>query len=201
MNTKTTNKHTLLLVDDDRLILAAFAQYLAKVGYCVSTAESADDAEAMLVGGVRPDLVILDVNMPGRSGLELAERLQSFDHIPFMLLTAYTEQNIIEQATVFGALGYLVKPVLMRQLTPAIEAALARAAEIRSLRSSEQQFQNILDSDREINIAIGITMVHYKLDNKEALERLRKTARNQCCKLGELAIKVISAQVTLDLGD
>ena len=201
MNTKTTNKHTLLLVDDDRLILATFAQYLAKVGYCVSTAESADDAEAMLVGGVRPDLVILDVNMPGRGGLELAERLLSFDHIPFMLLTAYTDQNIIEQATVFGALGYLVKPVLMRQLTPAIEAALARAAEIRSLRSSEQQFQNILDSDREINIAIGITMVHYKLDRKEALELLRKTARSQRCKLGEQAIKVISAQVTLDSGD
>lgn len=201
MNTKTTNKHTLLLVDDDRLILAIFAKYLAKVGYCVNTAESADDGEAMLAGGVRPDLVILDVNMPGRSGLELAERLLSFDHIPFMLLTAYTEQNIIEQATVCGALGYLVKPVLMRQLVPAIEAALARAADIRGLRSSEQQLQNTLDSDREINIAIGITMAHYKLDRKEALELLRKTARSQRCKLGEQAIKVISAQVTLDHGD
>lgn len=200
MNANTNYKYSLLLVDDDRLILSTFAQYLSRVGYNVSTAESADDAEAMLAGGERPDLAILDVRMPGRSGLELAERLHSFDHIPFMLLTAYSDKKIVEQAATCGALGYLVKPVVMPQLVPTIEAALARAAELRSLRTSEQHLQNALDNEREISVAIGITMVQYRLDRKAAFELLRKTSRSQRRKLSELAQDVIKASVALNLG-
>ncbi|MDO9048364.1 MAG: response regulator [Methylobacter sp.] len=196
-----TNKHSLLLVDDDRVVLAVLALGLSKAGYTVSTAESVDETEALLAGGERPDLAILDVNMPGRSGLELAERLHSFDHIPFMLLTAYSDQEIVEQAAACGALGYLVKPVDTRQLVPAIEAALARAAELRSLRMTGQQLQNALNSEREISIAIGITMVQYRLGRKAAFELLRKTARSQRRKLAELAIDVIKASETLNLGD
>jgi Response regulator receiver domain. len=122
MNSTINSKHTLLLVDDERLVLATLAQGLSKAGYAVSTAESVDEAEALLASGERPDLVILDVSMPGRNGLELAERLHSFDHIPFLLLTAYSDQAIVEQAAACGALGYLVKPVDTRQLVPAIEA-------------------------------------------------------------------------------
>lgn len=192
------SKHSLLLVDDDRLILATLAQYLSKAGYNVSTSESADDAEAILAGGERPDLAILDVSMPGRSGLELAERLRSFDYIPFMLLTAYSDQTIVEQAATSGALGYLVKPVVMRQLVPAIEAVLVRAAEFRSLRSTKQQLQNALDSEREISVAIGIIMAQYHLGRKAAFELLRKTARSQRRKLTELAMEVINATVALN---
>jgi len=159
-----------------------------------------DEAEALLASGERPDLVILDVSMPGRNGLELAERLHSFDHIPFLLLTAYSDQAIVEQAAACGALGYLVKPVDTRQLVPAIEAALARAAELRSLRMTGQQLQNALDGEREISIAVGITMVQYRLDRKAAFELLRKTARSQSRRLAELAIDVIKASEALNLG-
>jgi len=188
MNSTINSKHTLLLVDDERLVLATLAQGLSKAGYAVSTAESVDEAEALLASGERPDLVILDVSMPGRNGLELAERLHSFDHIPFLLLTAYSDQAIVEQAAACGALGYLVKPVDTRQLVPAIEAALARAAELRSLRMTGQQLQNALDGEREISIAVGITMVQYRLGRKAAFELLRKTARSQSRRLAELAI-------------
>lgn len=175
-------------------------QGLSKAGYAVSTAESVDEAEALLASGERPDLVILDVSMPGRNGLELAERLHSFDHIPFLLLTAYSDQAIVEQAAACGALGYLVKPVDTRQLVPAIEAALARAAELRSLRMTGQQLQNALDGEREISIAVGITMVQYRLGRKAAFELLRKTARSQSRRLAELAIDVIKASEALNLG-
>lgn len=200
MNSNNNTKHSLLLVDDDRVVLAILALGLSKAGYAVSTSESVDETEAMLAGGDRPDLAILDINMPGRSGLDLAERLHSFDHIPFMLLTAYSDQEIIEQAAASGALGYLVKPVDMRQLIPAIEAALARAAELRGLRMTGQQLQNALDKERDISIAIGITMVQYRLGRVAAFELLRKNARNQRRNLAELAIEVIKASETLNLG-
>ncbi|WP_333872879.1 ANTAR domain-containing response regulator [Methylobacter sp.] len=200
MNSNNNRQQSLLLVDDERLVLATVAQGLSRAGYNVNTAESVDEAEALLAGGERPDLAILDVSMPGRSGLELAERLYSFDDIPFMLLTAYSDQQIVEQAAACGALGYLVKPVDTRQLVPAIEAALARASELKGLRVTGQQLQNALNSEREISIAIGITMVQYRLGRKAAFELLRKTARSQRRKLAELAIDVINASENLNLG-
>ena len=159
-----------------------------------------NDAEAILASGERPDLAILDVNMPGRSGLELAERLRSFDHIPFMLLAAYSDQEIVDKATAMGALGYLVKPVDTPQLLPAIKAALARAEDMQNLRAIGRQLQVALNGEREISIAIGITMMQYRLDRKAAFELLRKTARSQNRKLAELAADVIKASETLNLG-
>lgn len=200
MNASTLSKRKILLVDDDRLILATLAQGLALAGYSMSTAESVDEAESLLASGERPDLAILDVRMSGRSGLELAERLRSFDHIPFILLTAYSDQEIVEQATTIGALGYLVKPVDTPQLVPSIEAALARASELSGLRAVSKQLQNALDSEREISIAIGITMVQSQLGRKAAFEQLRNTARNQRRKLAELAIDVIKASETIKSG-
>lgn len=200
MNANATTGCTILLVDDDRLVLSTLSRGVAAAGYRVSTAESVDEAEAILAGGERPDMVILDVSMPGRNGLELAERLHSFDHIPFMLLTAYSDQEIVDQATSCGALGYLVKPVDTPQLVPAIKAAMARAGEIHGLKAAGQQLQGALNSEREISIAIGITMVQYRLDRKAAFELLRKTARSQNRKLAELAADVIRASETLNLG-
>lgn len=200
MNANAISGCKILLVDDDRLVLSTLSRGLSGAGYSVSTAESADDAEAILAGGERPDMAILDVSMPGRSGLELAERLHSFDHIPFMLLTAYSDHEIVDRAAACGALGYLVKPVDTPQLVPAIKAALARAGEIHSLKATGRQLQGALDSEREISIAIGITMVQYRLDRKAAFELLRKTARGQSRKLSELAADVIKASETLNLG-
>lgn len=196
----TTTERNILLVDDDRLVLSTLSRGLIGAGYSVSTAESVDDAEAFLAGGERPDLVILDVNMPGRSGLELVERLRSFDHLPFMLLSAYSDQEIVDRATASGALGYLVKPVDTPQLLPTIKAALARAKDIQGLQASAQQLQGALNSEREISIAIGITMVQYRLGRKAVFELLRKTARSQNRKLVELAADVIKASETLNLG-
>lgn len=189
----------LLLVEDDRLVLAMLVGGLTDAGYCVLAAESAEDAEACLASGVRPDLAILDVRMPGQGGLYLAQRLRELDHIPFMMLSAYSDSQTVEQANLAGALAYAVKPLDTVQLVPAIEAALARANELQVLRVTRQQLQDALDGERDISIAVGITMVQHRLKRADAFEMLRKSARSQRCRLASLAAQVIEAGETLTL--
>jgi two-component system, response regulator PdtaR len=199
MNTDSTNiKHSILLVDDDRLILSTFTKGLENASYHVDTAESVDEAEAFLMSGERPDMIILDVNMPGRSGLELTERLTLLDRIPFILLTAYNDDAIVNQAAKSGALSYLVKPIDTPQLIPAIEAALARANDMKGLRATRDQLQEALSGERDISIAVGITMVQFHLDRRSAFERLRKSARDQRRRLADLAHEVIKASESLN---
>jgi AmiR/NasT family two-component response regulator len=199
VTTAASKQKTLLLVDDDRLVLVTLAQGLSDLGYKISTASSADDAEAFLAGGERPDLAILDVNMPGNSGLYLAERLRSFDHIPFIFLSAYSDPAFVEQAAEHGALGYLIKPIDSPQLAPSIEAALARAAELTRLKNSEHDLQTALNSERLISAAVGITMMQFQLGYRAAFEQLRNAARSQRRKLAEVAAEVVAAAETLNL--
>lgn len=191
---------SLLLVDDERLILSTLSSELTRAGYQVNTAESVDEAEIWLKNNERPDLVILDVRMPGRDGLELTECLDELHQIPFILLTAYSEDKLITQATASGAIGYLVKPVNVAKLIPAIETALSRAHELQSLRSSKQQLQTALDADRLVSIAVGIIMEQHRVNQDDALELLRKTARSQQLKLNALALSVVNAREMLNLG-
>lgn len=191
MNPQTTRKIRLLLVDDDRLVLATLSGGLLDAGYEISTAESAEEAEMLLASGLRPDLAIVDIRMSGQDGIYLARRLRELDHIPFMMLSAYSEQRLIDQASRHGALGYLVKPLDTPQLLPAIEAALSRANELQSLGETRSQLQAALDSERDISVAIGITMMRYRLQRQDAFELLRKTARSERRKLSELATEII----------
>jgi response regulator NasT len=186
----------LLIVDDDRLVLALMASGLVDAGYSVTTADSAEEAEAWLAGGERPDLAILDVRMPGRGGLYLAQRLRDLDHIPLMMLSAYREAQIVEQATQCGALGYAVKPLDIPQLIPAVEAALARANELQDLRETRQQLQRALDAERNISVATGIFMVKHRLKRSDAFNLLRDTARKQRRKLVDIADDVVGERET-----
>lgn len=182
----------LLLVDDERLILATLSSGLRDMGYEISTAESVDDAEALLAQGVRPDLAIVDVRMPGRDGLELAKRLYHVDQVPFLMLSAFSDMQTVESASDFGALGYLVKPMDVAQIRPTIEAALRRAQDIDSLRQVRAQLQEALDGDRSINLATGITMMQYRLPRSAAFELLRSAARSQRRRLSDLAQEVVA---------
>lgn len=187
----------LLVVEDDRLVLSMIASGLTHAGYCVTTAESSEDAEAWLASGERPDLAILDVRMPGQGGLDLARRLHELDHIPFMMLSAYSDAQTVEQATRCGALGYAVKPQDIPQLVPAIESALARANELQGLRETRRQLQLALDGERNISVATGIVMMEHRLKRGDAFALLRDSARKQRRKLADLADEVVQARETL----
>lgn len=183
----------ILLVDDDRLVLATLATSLAQAGYCVSSAKSAEEAEEILAGGRRPDLVMLDVRMPGQSGLYLAQRLRELDNIPFVMLSAYSDEQTVKEALAQGALAFCAKPLDEVQLLLAIEAALARGDELRNLRTTRMQLQQALDNERGINVAVGITMVQHGLKRQAAFEQLRGAARIRNMKLADLALEVLKS--------
>lgn len=186
-----SNKHRLLLVDDNRLFLVTMTRALELAGYDVSSATSVSKAELWLDSHPRPDLVVLDVHMPERNGLELIERLNENNHIPFIFLTAYSENEIIEQANKLGAMTYLVKPIDAVQLIPVVETSISRSMEMDVLIDSKKQMQIAIDSTRELNIAIGITMMRFSRNREQAFELLRTAARNQNRKLTSVALDVI----------
>ena len=115
------------------------------------------------------------------------------------MLSAYSDAKTVEAAIHNGALGYAVKPLDVAQLVPAIEAALARSNEMQDLRNTRQQLQAALDSERNINLAVGITMMQHRIKRSAAFELLRTSARSRRCKLADLATEVIRAADQLNL--
>jgi AmiR/NasT family two-component response regulator len=189
----------LLLVDDDRVILATLSSGLRHAGYQVSLADSHDEAVTVLQGGVRPDLCILDVQMPQQDGLTLAQSLRDFYHLPFIMFSAYSDEETVRQASAAGALGYLVKPMDIQQMVPTIEAAMARARELDALRVSGIQLQNALQAERDVNVAVGIVMMQHRLQRNDAFNMLRNAARKRRMKVSDLAVELIQAGAALIL--
>lgn len=187
----------VLLVDDDRLVLATLGSGLEQAGYAVQACASAEEAKRIL-GIESPDIAVLDVRMPGASGIDLARDLQETSSIPFIFLTAYSEGEVVMQAARYGALGYVVKPVGISQLVPAIEAALARAGDLRKLHETGSQLQTALNESREVSVAVGLLMERRRLGRKQAFDLLRSTARSQRRKIGEVAQEMIDAAELLN---
>lgn len=192
-----TTPPCLLLVDDDRLVLATLSRGLSALGWHVLCADSAEEARARLMDGLRPDLALLDVRLPGDDGVTLARQLRDEHHVPFLMLSAYSDDATVAQAAGHGALGYLVKPLDPQQLAPMLRTALARAHEQAALQANNDQLQTALDTNREINVAIGIAMMQYRLPREAAFDLLRKAARSQRRKLAELAHEVVQGSEKL----
>jgi response regulator NasT len=193
----TGGRARILIVDDDRLVLAMLGRGLRDAGYAVS--EASDSAAALeLATQALPDLALLDVRMPGTSGVRLAEELAERFQVPFLFLSAYDDTETISRATELGALGYLVKPLDVPQIIPSIEAALARAAQIRSLKDTGEQLNHALESGREISTAVGILMERLRLTREAALDNLRATARSQRRRMEDVAAAIVSALETMN---
>jgi AmiR/NasT family two-component response regulator len=185
-------KTTLLLVDDDRLILSTLADGLRAAGFEVLEASSGEVALRLALEA-DPDLAICDVRMPGMSGLELAPRLQGQAGVPFIFLSAYGDEDVVRLGSEHGALGYLVKPLNVPDMLPTIRTALARAAEIRKLRHTEEQLNTALANSREVSIAIGVLMERHRLNRGDAFELLRSHSRSKRRKLPEVAAELLEA--------
>jgi response regulator NasT len=187
----------LLIVDDDRLVLETLAKGLRDAGYQVS--EAGDCASALeAVAKEKPDLALLDVRLPDNTGVDLAKRLAADHGVPFMFLSAYDDAETIERAAQAGALGYLVKPLYAPQLVPPIEAALARAAQIRALKTTGDQLSHALESGRETSVAVGILMERLGIDRQKAFETLRAHARSQRRRVHDVSSDIVNALETLN---
>ncbi len=190
-------QHTILVVDDDRLILATLANGLEEAGYKVITASSGDEA-LQLCSAHNPDIALLDIRMPGMSGIELSRKLHEHCPIPYLFLTAYDDQELVDNAIESGALGYLVKPLDVARILPSIETALKRGADIHKLQESESHLTRALSGDRAISTAVGIIMERYRLTEQEAFERLRHNARSARVKLQVTAKELCEASNKLN---
>ena len=125
-------KGKILVVDDDRLVLATLTHGLSQAGYEVIDADNGDDA-ILLARQHRPDLALLDIRMEGKSGFDVAAYLREYCQIPFMFLSAFSDEATVNQVKKLGALTYLVKPLDIQQIVPAVEAAFANRAKAPSL--------------------------------------------------------------------
>jgi AmiR/NasT family two-component response regulator len=187
---KQAQRH-VLVVDDDRLVLAALAEGLRGAGYRVTGAAGAEDALAA-AGRDVPDIALLDVRMPGMSGIELGARLREAG-VPFLYLSAYGDRTAVENALEEGALGYLVKPLDIQQIVPSIEAALVRARDLRKLRETEAQLSSALSGTREISMAVGLLMMRDRINREDAFELLRANARAQRRTVAEIAKELLGS--------
>jgi two-component system, response regulator PdtaR len=190
-------KRRILVVDDDPLLLQFISEVLAHAGYETVTAVSGE-AALREVAEREPDLALLDITMPGMSGLELARRLKADTTVPFMFLSAIGDAESAREAADHGAVGYLVKPVDAARLLPAFEAALARADDIRQLRRTEVNLSAALAAGRETSLAVGLLMGKFQVDRNTAFEVLRDHARSSRRKINEVADQLLAAEETLN---
>ena len=197
MTLPSTAKRLILIVDDDLLLLEFLGVVLRQAGYETVLASSAEDA-LVQISTREPDLAMLDINLPGMSGLDLAKHLHAETAVPFMFLSGSGDSESGKQAAAYGAVGYVVKPVDEARLMPAFEAGLARADEIRQLRRTELNLNAALAAGRETSLAVGLLMGKFQTDRNTAFEVLRDHARSSRRKINEIANQLLAAEETLN---
>jgi len=186
----------ILLVDDDRLVLTMLAAGIEASGYIVAKAGSGEEALAM-ADSFNPHLVVMDICLPGISGIEAARRVRAQSDIPVIFLSAYDDPETVRESIALGGMTYLVKPITVTQLVPAIENAIARAEDIRTLLSKEENLSVALKQGREISVAIGILMERHKLSAEAAFDLLRTHARNTRAKTNAVASEFVAGTLKL----
>lgn len=193
-----SGKGKILVVDDDRLVLATLTHGLSQAGYEIIDADNGDDA-ILLAREHRPALALLDIRMEGKSGFDVAAYLREYLQIPFMFLSAFSDEQTLEKVKELGAVAYLVKPLDIRQIVPAVEAAFSSHGQ----HEPQPQPAGAPPADDEqvleqvTAIAVGIAMHRFSLTRAEALERLRRQAAQDKLSLEEQSRRFVAALETL----
>jgi response regulator NasT len=195
------SKGKILVVDDDRLVLAMVTHGLAQAGYEVIDADNGDDA-ILLAREHRPDLALLDIRMEGKTGFDVAQYLREAVHTPFVFLSAFSDEQTVAKVQALGALAYLVKPLEVQQIVPAIDAAFARAREMRAASSAlapadaaaaPPAGDDAAVLDAVVPLALGVLMHRFSLTRGDALARLRRAAAAEGRSLQGQAERVVQA--------
>ncbi|MCG2584185.1 ANTAR domain-containing response regulator [Massilia sp. TS11] len=189
---KRNTKPLILIVDDDPLILSLLGNCLRMAGYEVAQAQSGE-AALDYVAERLPDLVSIDVEMGGMSGLELAQRLKSRS-VAFMFVSAHAQEEIVARAKEHGAVGYLLKPFEVNQVVPAYATALEVAGELRRLRENGENLTAALNAGRETSMAVGLLMRAYQTNRIVAFDALREYARANRRKINDVAAAMLDAE-------
>lgn len=190
------SKGKILVVDDDRLVLATLSYGLTQAGFEVIDADNGDDA-ILLAREHRPELALLDIRMEGLTGFDVAAYLREFLQTPFMFLSAFTDEATVAKVKELGAVAYLVKPLDISQIVPAVEAAFARSAPPAAAPAAPaeplpppSELPTQLDPTA---VAVGVLMHRYSLPRDEALSRLMSLAAADGHSLPEQARRIVDA--------
>jgi response regulator NasT len=181
------SKGTILVVDDDRLVLATLAHGLTQAGYDVIDADNGDDA-ILLAREHRPDLALLDIRMQGKSGFDVAAYLRQYCQIPFMFLSAFSDDATVAQVKALGAVAYLVKPLDISQILPSVATALANLQGQRAAAASAAPGHS---AEQLQWMAVGLIVQRDGLDPVQALQRLQQLASDAGRPVAEHADELV----------
>jgi len=183
----------ILIADDESLILMDLREMLTNLGYLV-VGEANDGRSAVnMARELGPDLVIMDIKMPDMDGIEAAQVLTEEKVAPVLLLTAYSQQELIDRAKEAGVVGYLVKPFRESNLAPAIDITLARFEEFQTLQKEVEGLEEALETRKVVDRAKGILMDTQGLSEHDAFRRIQKMSMNTRRPMKEIAEAIVLA--------
>ena len=185
----------VVIAEDEAIIRLDLKELLEEEGYDVVAETGRGDEAVDLVRSHQPDLAILDIKMPGMDGLQAARHIAGERLCAVLILTAFSQRDLVEQARDAGALAYIVKPFQKSDLIPAIEVALGRYAELVQLESDVGDLQERLEARKSIDRAKGQLMDQHGLSETDAWRFLQTTAMNRRVKVHEVADLVISGEL------
>ena len=187
----------ILICEDETLIRLDLRALVEAAGFVVA-GEARDGAEAVAqAAATEPDLILMDVKMPELDGISAARQILAERPVPIVMVTAFSDQELVRSAAEAGAFGYLVKPFRGDDLLPAIETARARHDELEELRRRGDSLATALETRKVIDRAKGLLMTHHGIPEQEAYARLRTASQNTGKPIRQLAEALIA---TLDEG-
>ncbi len=191
----------VLIAEDEALIRLDLKEMLEEEGYDV--VGEADDGEraVALANQLRPDLVILDVKMPRLDGIAAAEQIAGERVAPVIILTAFSQRDLVERAREAGAMAYLVKPFQKKDLLPTIEMAASRFAEIVALEQEVSGLQERLEARKIIERAKGVLMTEHNMTEPEAFRWIQRTAMDRRTTMRVVAEAILAAGFDLTAAD
>jgi two-component system, response regulator PdtaR len=187
----------VLIAEDEALIRMDLREMLEEEGHEV-VAEARDGAEAVtLARAARPDVVFMDVKMPNVDGIEAARTIAEESIAPVVMVTAFSQATLVEEAARAGAMGYVVKPFSRNDIVPAMQVAVSRYAEMNVLARQVGDLAERLETRKILDRAKGLLMAN-GLSEPEAFHRLQKLAMDKRKSLREVAEAVVTAHEALD---
>lgn len=190
-NPSTPQSRRVVIAEDEALIRLDLAEMLAEEGWEV-VGQAGDGEQAVaLVHELTPDLVILDVKMPRLDGISAAEQIVEAGVAPVVMLTAFSQRELVDRARDAGAMAYLVKPFAKSDLLPAIELAVARFAQLRLLREEVADLTERLETRKLLDRAKAALQARYRLTEPEAFRWIQKAAMDKRVSMREVARVVL----------
>ena len=192
----SSQRHRIIVAEDETLIRMDLVEMLGEAGYEV-VAQASNGQEAIeLVNEHKPDLAILDVKMPILDGISAAEQIISI--APVLILTAFSQKDLVERARDAGAMAYVVKPFTINDLLPAIEISISRHKQMKSLEAEVANLHDRLETRKIIDRAKGILMKALNLSEPEAFSWIQRAAMDRRITMKEVAEAVINPSATLE---